>query len=333
MNIEAPAELLRYLRASGRIAADETIRMTPLRGGVSNRVVLVERADGRAWVLKQALARLRVATEWFSDPARVHREAAGLRCLARLVPGAVPDFLFEDHATHVLAMSAVPQPHDNWKTLLLAGRLEEARVRQFAQLLARIHRRSSALRDALAPCFADRRYFESLRLEPYYGYTADRLPPAAGFLRALISETRACRLALVHGDYSPKNVLLHRRRLILLDHEVIHLGDPAFDPGFALTHLLAKAHHRAGQREQFARAALLFWQEYRQHQPNMADAAFEARVLRHTLACLLARAAGRSPLEYLDEAARSRQIAATLPMLSRPPATLAELTRRFCERL
>ena len=333
MNIEVPAELLRYLRDAGHIGAQERPRLRVLRGGVSNRTVLVERADGSAWVLKQALARLRVEAEWHSDPARIHREAAGLRWLGRILPDAVPDFLFEDREAHVLAMSAVPQPHANWKEQLLAGQLVETHVRQFALLLARIHRHSVERREEVAAEFADRQFFESLRLEPYYDFTADQLPEAANFLRALIAGTRACRLALVHGDYSPKNVLLHRGRLILLDHEVIHFGDPAFDVGFALTHLLAKAHHLAAQRADFAAAALLFWREYRRGNADMANAAFEMRVARHTQACLLARAAGRSPLEYLDAAARSRQIAAVLPLLSQAPATVAGLVPRFCERL
>ena len=333
MNIETPEDLLRYLRAAGHIGADESPRMTVLRGGVSNRTVLIERADGTAWVLKQALAQLRVATEWYSDPARIHREAAGLRWLGRMIPGSVPGFVFEDHERHLLAMSAVPQPHVNWKDLLLVGGLEEVHVAQFARLLARIHRRGGELRDEVASAFAERRFFESLRLEPYYHYSAQQLPPAANFLRALIDETRSCQLTLVHGDYSPKNVLLREQQLILLDHEVIHFGDPAFDVGFALTHLLSKAHHLAGQRADFAAAALLFWREYQRHNSDMADASLEARVARHSLACLLARAAGRSPLEYLDQAARERQVAAVLRLLAQPPKTLSALVPRFCERL
>ena len=104
--------------------------------------------------------------------------------------------------------------------------------------------------------FDDRSFFESLRLEPYYLYTATQVPagrdvPATSWSR----DTRERRLTLVHGDYSPKNVLVHDDRLILLDHEVIHWGDPAFDVGFALTHLLSKAHHLPTHREAFARAA------------------------------------------------------------------------------
>ena len=115
----------------------------------------------------------------------------------------------------------------------------------------------------LAGLFDDRSHFESLRLEPYYAFTATQIPAAAGFLQALIAGTRARRLTLVHGDFSPKNILIHRDSLVLLDHEVIHWGDPAFDLGFSLTHLLSKAHHLPNHRADFANAAREYWQTYR----------------------------------------------------------------------
>jgi 5-methylthioribose kinase len=120
LDIEESLALLVWLRAHGRLAPGETPRCTNLHGGVSNRTVLVERFSGEAWVLKQALEKLRVAADWHSDPRRIHREALGLRWLARLAPpGAITPLLFDDHAQHLLAMKAVPEPHENWKTMLL----------------------------------------------------------------------------------------------------------------------------------------------------------------------------------------------------------------------
>lgn len=333
LNIEAPEELLRYLRDAGRVGPEDAPRMTALRGGVSNRTVLVEHGDGGAWVLKQALPRLRVEVEWFSDLARTQREAAGLRWLSRMLPEAVPDYVFEDPAEHLLAMSAVPQPHVNWKEHLIAGGLNEDHVAEFARLLARIHRLGEEHLEEVAATFANRNSLESLRLEPYYLYTAGVVRPAAPFLEALTDETRALRVGLTHGDYSPKNVLLHHGQLVLLDHEVMHFGDPALDVGFALSHLLSKAHFLAAQRGEFAAASLRFWREYRRDYPTAADAGLEARAARHTLACVLARAAGRSPLEYLDADQRRHQVDAVLPLILDPPASLEELVPRFCERL
>src|SRR5437764_13165535 len=97
LDIERSEELEAYLRRTGRIGADEAVTVEYLSGGVSNRTVLVRRAGGEAWVLKQALAKLRVAVEWFSDPARIEREALGIRWLARLAPaGTITPLIFED---------------------------------------------------------------------------------------------------------------------------------------------------------------------------------------------------------------------------------------------
>ncbi|MGH7214269.1 MAG: phosphotransferase family protein, partial [Tepidisphaeraceae bacterium] len=263
LDIEQPDALITYLRETGRIARDQTPTIRILAGGVSNRTVLVERASGEAWVLKQALAKLRVKVDWFSDPARVEREALGLKYLAQLAPpGAITPLVFQDKARHLLAMQAVPQPHENWKTMLLAGRVGLDHLEQFARLLGTIHRRSHQRRDELAPIFDDRGFFESLRVEPYYAYTASQVPEAAGFYASLIADTRRRRLALVHGDYSPKNVLVHGGRLVLIDHEVIHWGDPAFDVGFALTHLLSKARHVTSKRSKLLSGAAFFWENY-----------------------------------------------------------------------
>ncbi len=335
LDIENPDDLVAYLRRTGRVGADERINVRTLAGGVSNRTVLVELPTGESWVLKQALEKLRVAVDWFSDPERVHREALGLRWLQELAPpGTITPLVFENHEHHLLAMEAVPEPHENWKTMLLEGQVRGEHVDQFGRLLGEVHRNAHERREELAPIFEDRSFFESLRLEPYYGYTATQVPAAADFLRALVEETRACRVSLTHGDYSPKNILVHEERLVLLDHEVIHFGDPAFDLGFSLTHFLSKAHHLPDWREAFADAANRYWWTYLRTVGEVGWVeGLEARAVRHTLGCLLARVAGRSPLEYLEEGERLRQKEAVLALMPHAPATVPELVDRFTGRV
>ena len=335
LDIEQPRALVGYLKETGRVGEDEEPLVRVLAGGVSNRTVLVERPGGVAWVVKQALPKLRVAVDWFSDPERIHREALGLRWLEELAPpGTITPLVFEDRDNRLLAMEAVPEPHENWKTMLLGGRLENDHVEQFGRLLGTVHRGGYERREETEPAFRDRSFFESLRLEPYYGYTAEQVADAADFLHALVEKTRARRDTLVHGDYSPKNVLVREGRLVLLDHEVIHFGDPAFDLGFSLTHFLSKAHHLPCMREDFAEAARFYWATYSEVVEELPWAAeIEERAVRHTLGCLLARVAGRSPLEYLDEGERDLQKAAVLAVLPDPPGSVAGLVEGFVGRL
>jgi 5-methylthioribose kinase len=336
LDIEQPGALVGYLKGTGRVGEGEEPVVRVLAGGVSNRTVLVERPEtGEAWVVKQALPKLRVAVDWYSDPERIHREALGLRWLKELAPpGTITPLVFEDRDHHLLAMKAVPEPHENWKTMLLGGRLENGHVEQFGRLLGTVHRGGYERREETESAFRDRSFFESLRLEPYYDYTAGQVPEAADFLRALVEETRARRDTLVHGDYSPKNVLVREGTLVLLDHEVIHFGEPAFDLGFSLTHFLSKAHHLPGMREDFADAARIYWATYREVVEELPWAAdIEERAVRHTLGCLLARVAGRSPLEYLNEGELARQREAILALLQYPPESVPGLAEAFVGRL
>ncbi|HXJ94352.1 MAG TPA: phosphotransferase [Terriglobia bacterium] len=334
LNIEDFAAAAAYLREKGFAVGDGDLSLECLPGGVSNRTVLVRFSDGRSWVLKQALPKLRVAVDWFSSPERIHREALALQWFARLAPaGSVPCFEFEDEPNYLLGMDAVPFPHQNWKTVLLSGRVNLNYVQQFGRLLGLVHRRASQECEA-RKAFEDTSFFESLRLEPYYLYSAERVPAAAEFLHRLVDETRSGRLTLVHGDYSPKNILLRDDRLVLLDYEVAHFGEPAFDLGFSLTHFLSKAHHLTAQRALFAEAAVCYWQAYTQALGNVPWARdLEPRAVRHALGCLLARAAGRSPLEYLSDAERVRQCQAVLSLLPEPPCRVQDLVSEFLSGL
>jgi aminoglycoside phosphotransferase (APT) family kinase protein len=332
LDIEDPQQLRQYLVRRNFIAEADPLAVETLPGGVSNRTVYLRHGPNE-YVIKQALSKLRVQVDWFSDPRRIHHEALGLAAISSLVPGATPELVFEDQAEHLLAMRAVSQPHENWKSMLLRAGPEPRHVRRFALLLAMIHRGSFYQRDALQQTFADRSFFESLRIEPYYQFTASQLPQAAPFLEELVARTRATSLALVHGDYSPKNILVQQEKLILLDHEVIHWGDPAFDIGFSTTHLLSKAHHSASRRAAFVGAAQAYWDWYHHFIDVPWAREIEEASVRHTLACLLARCRGRSPLEYLDARQRTHQADIVVEMMKRPPAAMPALINAFSERL
>ena len=321
MDIEQREELLAWLRDRGSLGPADRATIRTLAGGVSNRTVLVEFEHGDAWVMKQALPKLRVPVDWFCSPERITREAMGMRWLEQAAPpGAITPLILVDPAEHLLAMGAVPQPHENWKSTLLSGRVETGHVEQFARLLAAIHTASAGI----PPDFEDRTYFEALRLEPYYSYTARLAPEAASFLDRLIEDTRATRAAVVHGDYSPKNILVHEGRLVLLDHEVIHIGDPGFDIGFSMAHLLSKARHVPGRRRELAQAAALYWSIY-----AGAASPDEARCVRHSLGCLLARVAGRSQLEYLSAEEKQAQRKAVLLLMQAPPRSMERLVEEI----
>jgi hypothetical protein len=129
-------------------------------------------------------------------------------------------------------------------------------------------------------------------------------------------------------------VLVHKGKLILLDHEVIHFGDGAFDLGFSLTHFLSKAHHLRNHRSAFAQTADRYWNVYRDAIGDVPWADdLESRAVEHTIGCLLARCRGRSPLEYLSDDERSRQADAVVKMMKHPPQSVGDMVNEFLDRV
>jgi 5-methylthioribose kinase len=335
IDIEDFEQLLGYLRETGRLGPVERPCIRKLSGGVSNKTLLLVRPGGESWVIKQALSKLRVQSDWFSDPARIAVEANGLRYLPRVAPtGSTTALLFEDPAEKLLAMEAVPEPHQNWKRLLLEGEIDPQHFGQFAKLLGSIHRESFKLRHELAPVFADKQFFRTLRLEPYYEHSATVVQQAAAFLKELVEWTLSRSDTLVHGDFSPKNVLVRNNQLILLDHEVLHFGDPAFDIGFSLTHFLSKALHLPERRQEIVGATRFYWRSYLEEIRGMPWIPhLDIRSAHHTLAALLARVCGRSPLEYLDKEERVVLQQVVVEMIEEQISSVDQVISGFLEKI
>ncbi len=328
MNIENPKTLSDYLFKYDLIKQGESLSCKVLTGGVSAKTVYVEKS--KPIVIKQALQQLKTKSEWFSDPARILIENLGLKWLYDHLPqGSVPQPIFCDEKNHLLIMEAISPPVKNLKELLLAGIIEKDHIKSFGELLGTIHIKSLNDPDA-SKTFNNRDYFINLRIEPYYQHTSQKLTQFQTFYADLIESTLDSQLTIVHGDYSPKNVLIKDGRLILLDHEVMHFGDPAFDVGFSLTHFLSKANHLKDPT--FVDSALLSWNSYRGIFNYESDS-FEQRCVKHLLGCMMARVHGKSPLEYLAADEQKWQYEAVSTLINEVPDTLTQLFDSYKRKL
>lgn len=331
LDIEVRSHLLRWLDEQELASPNTRIETSVLAGGVSNRTVRVQ-AGGRDLIVKQALSRLRVEDEWFSPTDRILTEFAALGVYRSFLPGQVPAPVLPDRERNIIAMEAVPDPHANWKTRLLQGIVDPGAWKEFGRMLAHVHATARPEVDRLPARLQSKAHFHSLRLDPYYLVSGQRVPEAAAFMQDLVDSATNSRNTLVHGDYSPKNVLLQDRRLWLLDFEVSHVGTPWFDVGFALTHALAKALWSPPHRKQSLQGANDFWTAYRQGTgPAIDHDGGEAMGCRHVAGCLLARAVGRSRLEYMDSVQLDRQRSAALQLMATPPVTIPDLIQRFAD--
>jgi 5-methylthioribose kinase len=311
-----------YLRARG--IAGDAARITELGGGVSNTVLLVE-GSSRRLVLKQALGKLRVQADWFSDRGRAFRESAAMRWLApHLPPGSVPEILFEDRENCLFAMAAAPPEAETWKALLMRGDASLPVVEAIARMLAAMVSASWHNPEA-ERLFSDQTVFDQLRLDPYYRTTASRHPDLRPQFEQLLRQSACRRVCLVHGDWSPKNFLISPAGVMAIDFEVTHFGDPAFDSAFLLNHLLLKSFYRPEWSTHFARLAERFWKVYRSEFPPDCDW-IEPATISHLGCLLLARIDGKSPAEYIAEPtlqARVRQFARRL--ITSPPARVSQV--------
>src|ERR1700751_161132 len=91
----------------GLVGTQEAVRLTPLAGGVSSDIHLVEGGQ-RRFCVKLALARLKVAAVWKVPLGRNAAEAAWLRLVGKWLPYAVPEILGEDAELGLFAMSFLP---------------------------------------------------------------------------------------------------------------------------------------------------------------------------------------------------------------------------------
>ncbi len=306
-----------YLVDQDVIASESDVQVRQLLGGVSNRVLLVVfSGDREPWVLKQAREQLAVEQPWFCSVTRVLREMDVLHISNRMLAGkanalpcqsVVPEMLFEDRKNFVYAMTAMQGNAREWKQDLLAGELDAEIFKSVGWLLGTLH--CGSWEDSeIAEQVGDQGFFEELRVDPYYRQIARVHPALQPAIDGLVSDLTGHRHCLVHGDFSPKNMLVDDTdvtRLMLLDFEVGHFGDPAFDLGFFLTHLVIKSIRDSSLAVQYAEMVQVFIDEYqRVLLPRVGEAVvaeIERRGCTNLGACLVARVDGKSPVEYLSD--------------------------------
>jgi 5-methylthioribose kinase len=268
--------------------------------GISNVVLRVDLPAG-GFVLKQSLPKLRVADDWQFDRRRTLIERDCMVLLSQLLPvGSVPTALFCDEENFVLVMSQAPAGGVLWKQALMEGDIDVGATERAGELLASIHNLTA--QDARTETlFSNQTTFIQGRVDPYHWTVAKAHPDLAPAIHRETDRMLATRLSLVHGDFSPKNIFVYPERLLLLDFEVAHLGDPAFDSAFCLTHFILKAFRFPDRASQYLDAAQVFWASYLSAVQPSLSADIGANTVRELACLLLARIDGKSKIEYITE--------------------------------
>ena len=195
-------------------------------------------------------------------------------------------------------------------------------------MLGRIHAQTAQQTD-LAQRFANDETFYAIRLEPYLEEAARQHPSLSGHLKALIARTQSNLKVLVHGDVSPKNILLGPAGPVLLDAECAWYGDPAFDVAFCLNHFFLKAAHRSEINAVLLSDAGDFLTAYLAEVTWETKAELEHRIITLLPGLLLARIDGKSPVEYLNADCAGHVRALALEFLTDTTSSFSVLRKRW----
>ncbi|AZG46229.1 phosphotransferase family protein [Gordonia insulae] len=291
------AELTAHLAERGLLAGDASpVSIRPLTGGVSNDVLAVTGGDFDA-VVKRALGQLRTAKLWNADTTRLLTEGRALLAAAAVDPTRVPRVL--DLTPEFLVIERAPSTWTTWKERLLDHDVDPMIAGKLGEFLGALQRDTAAGAVDTAQ-FEGVRAFEQLRVDPFHREVAATHPELRAVVEQTIDTMFANRVCLVHGDYTPKNVMVGDSvdDVWVIDWEVAHVGDPTFDPAWVIGHLLLKSIHRPPSAAAYLAAAHAFL--------DSRTGIIGAPVLDHVqltrqIGCLLvARIDGRSPIDYLD---------------------------------
>ena len=305
---EAMQQEIRSAIAQLGLGQGQTLRqMAQLNGGVSSDIWRIDFED-HSICAKRALAKLKVAADWHAPLSRNAYEYAWYEVMSPLFPQAVPRMLGRDEASGMFFMSYLDaDTHPVWKAQLLQGHISPGFAEQVGQTLGHMHA-ATAHNAKLAQRFQSDAEFHALRLDPYLLATAQRHPALAPRLHALYQQTANAHMVLVHGDISPKNILMGPQGPVFLDAECAWYGDPAFDVAFCLNHLLLKAVHMPQHQALLADSFTQLSQAYLNQVNWEPVAVFEQRAAQLLPALLLARVDGKSPVEYLTSTHTQDQV-------------------------
>lgn len=304
-----PEEVLQIIDTCG--VSLEGAVVSPLTGGVSCDTYAVDTPTG-SWVVKQALGALRVSELWESDPSRVVAEAAALRWFHGLSPDHVPEPLavVEQFNAVVLPRAAKPSPDLRHVLLENPAVVPPSLGTGLGTLLAHWHQSSPT--EARGTVLEEHSRLISLRVDPFYRDMAAKWSQYARVISQAVDELLETSHAVIHGDFTPKNVLVVGESFWVIDTETAHIGHPVLDTASMLTHLLLKEIHYSD--DEFKSQAVRGFREAFEEAVSVSEMSLPDSLGIHIGTIMGVRVDGRSRVPYLSDVAkiRARDVAKSL---------------------
>ncbi len=302
-NSPAGQEIIAVMKERGWIPSSDTVTAAPLTGGVSSDIWRIDLPSGPVCV-KRALSKLKVKDDWFAPISRNAFEVKWIQAANAVIPNAAPDVLFHDADAGLFVVPFLdPIDFPLWKSTLRDGDARTEDAASVGRYLGQIH--AETTKDpSIAETFQTDEIFHAIRLEPYLLATGVRHPNINHRMIELSEITAAQHTALVHGDVSPKNILIGPDGPVFLDAECAWYGDPAFDLAFCLNHLLLKGLWNRDARDDYRACFKALCESYAQEISKLNDPTIIARTAHLLPGLFLARIDGKSPVEYITDTAQ-----------------------------
>jgi hypothetical protein len=295
-----------YLREKNIIRDGFPYALKYCQGGVSGTVVFVDTGE-KPMIVKQALGRLKVKEDWFCDPSRMNNEQKSNEIYHRLVPLCAPEVYFYDEENCIYGREAAPAGSITWKEDLLGGLFDFMAAEQAMSSLVEVHNRCAGDRD-LENVFGNKKIFYELRISPYIEYVVQKYPGLSSFAMPVVRELMESNLTLVHGDFSPKNIMINFRKIYILDYEVAHYGHPSFDVAFFANHFVLKGVKNKAWAEAYMGMLDFMLRIYFSKVRCISPAVMEKSVIKLLALLMIARVDGKSPVEYISSDEDKEQI-------------------------
>lgn len=254
--------LQKTLRAlDGLDFRDDSFSVQRILGGHVNRVYRVC-SDSIVLIAKEVLHKYDPATGITLTSSRSQLEYEVLRFLNSILPGTFPKPLLLDKGTNLILMEPAPPGSQLLENQLLDGLFDSVTAAKLGYHMALLHL-CTAFRNDLKKQFANNKVLQFKLNRQCFAVNMNARD--VNTLRHSIQRLTATKIALVHGDLCPKNVLVRPDGMLLVDLEEAHYGNPAFDIAYAIAHYWLIGIVRSVPSDAYCQAIECVLAEYTRH--------------------------------------------------------------------
>ncbi len=280
------------------INQEKIIEYKKLKGGVSSEVYYVKTHNNN-YCIKRSLKKLLVKKKWIVNTNRIKFEYLWLKNCKNLLNNNIPKtYEFNDKKKYIIMEYLDQLEYKTLKELYFEGKINIKTIKLISKHLYKIHSNSNSL-DFKKTFEGNSKNFYDLRIDPYFNEVGRVYPKYKSYISNINKEYFKYSTSLVHGDFSPKNILIGKNKILYIDAECSNFGDPVFDLVFFSNHLLIKSIFFKENSEKFAKSYMIFYKEYLKELSKKSYNAYLNRIIKMTPIMLLARIDGKSPVEYI----------------------------------